>query len=965
MLPLVHFVRHGAAEQRAAGPRMAAALRRNPEYARPGGAIDFARDERDSYGAWLRTARHVPPAARAAALAPLPSRPLVSLLCAVGAGPLDGTLRALQAQAYDRWELCAVAAPDADSALHALAAAEPRLRLLPAPGPDGAALQAALDAARGDCAGVLEPGDRLHPLALATLLRPLLDGHDAVYADEDRITDAVLHADPVFRPAPSPELLLADEAVARAGLVRTALLRGAGGFRPGCGGAAAFDLALRVLPSLAPGRVAQVPHPLFHRTGPQPDRRADAAEAVRRVVPGAKARPEGGTGLAVVFTPRDRPLVSAVITGPNATVPGPLGPEWLLGACLHGLRHGTDWPALEILVAHGGPFTPEQAAALDAAGARVVAGGANAAAAGSDGAFVLLVDEGITPKRPGWLAALVGAAGRPGVGVAGARLFFPDGRLRHTGLVLQDGLPARPFFAADGDVPGAAGMPHALRACLAVSGACQLLPRAAWDAGGGHDGTLAARLAGADLCLRLGAKGLRTVYVPEASLFHASPLSPPVTDAEAAPFRARWGTAADPFYPSALPTHPSLGTRGIADGRGTPGEARPYPAAALERSWTEGINWLGPVDRASGLGTAARGYVAACAATGLPVRAVPLDRIFAHQAAVPGPPPGPVQDFPVTVFHVNADLSPGLPALYPDAFVGSRHRIGFWVWELPDAQPEWAAAARLFDEIWTPSAFCTAAFRAVTDRPVLTVPHALLPRPLPDRAAARAWLQAACGVPPGAFVALYMLDAHSVVARKNPAALLDAFGAEFGDDPGTVLVLKVSNLGHLARSAWPEDRALLARLRHLPPNVRLVSTVLADEALQRLLGAADCYVSPHRSEGFGLTVAEAMQLGLPVIATDFGATTEFVRPGTGLPLEYGLVPLAADRGPYRAGQLWAEPSVPHLRALLRQLAGDPDGRAALGEAGRALVTRRFSLEAVGRVVRQRLARIAAARRPGG
>ena len=947
--PLTHYAGHGAMEQRSAGAYMDAFLRQHPAYQRPGGGLDAARDDRTSYDAWCRTARHVPPAAQAAARAMVPGRPVISvLLHASDAVGLQGALDSLRAQVHAGWELCATAAPDAVRALKVLVGKDRRVRVLPLPeGGVDDGLNVALAAARGGWAWMMKGTDRLHPLAFATLATAS-PGCDAVYADEDWMpSDGDLPRAPVFRPAWSPELLLADEALARACLVRTGRLREVGGFRAGCGGATVFDLVLRALLPLPPGQVAQVPHALVHRTGPQPDRQADAAGVVSRVLPGA-AVTLGRTGPAVVFAPVGEPCVGVVITGSNATVPGPLGPDWLLGACLAGLRGGTDWPALDIAVAVAGPLAPWQEQVIAAMGARH-APGIDAAARAVRGDAVLLLHEAVTPRGPGWLRAMLGALQRPGVGVVGARLSFPDGRLCHAGLTVQEGAPVRPFFASPGD--GADAMPHTLRTCLAVSGDCMLVSRGAWKAAGGLGEAWPGSLAEVDLCLRVAAQGLRTVYVPEAALFHARPVPLAVPLADAERFREMWAARTDPFYPGALPSWTPLGAVPLDAALGTPFEARPLPPGAVP-----GITWFGPVNRASGLGTASRGYLAACAAAGLGVRVVPLDREFAHQPMVEGPPPGPMQDFPVTVLHVNADTLTNRSALHPEAFLNARARVGLWVWEMAEARPEWAAAARRMHEIWVPSAFCAKAFRAITDVPVAVVPHVVPRRDRPGRATTRAALHTAYGVPPGAFMALYMLDTHSYVARKNPQALLDAFAAEFGTPVGTpaVLVLKVSAPLHLQGSPWPEDQALLHVVRSPPPNVVVITDTLDDAALVQLLGGADCYVSPHRSEGFGLTVAEAMALGTPVVTTDWGATSEFVTFGTGLPIECAMVPLDADRGPYRAGSLWADASVPHLRTLLRQVANDRTMREAVGAAGQSLVRHRFSAAAVGAVIRQRV-----------
>ena len=962
--PLLHFIEYGDAERRSAGPRADAALRRDPGYDRPGGVTSYARTERESSAAWFRSLHHASPTLRAEALAAIPD-PLVSLLMPPHQSGAEATLRSLQAQAYPHWELCAVPHPATAAVLHTIAVAEPRLRVLPQAArgtaanadAEAAALNAALVAAQGSWTAVIDPGDTLHPLALATLLRHAAT-HDAAYADEARITPSYASASPhrtslridqLHRPAWSPELLLSDQLLARATLVRTALLRAAGGFPPGCGRAAALGLMLRVLPVLPPWRIAHLPYPLILRGPAAPSRPADNARAVAAATLHATVAPHQADS-----------RVSVIVTTAPTTIPGPQGPVSLLDACVQALRHRTAWPLEDILIRPATPLLPSQAATLEAAGARLLPPGtplaaAVAATASPDAApWILLLDDGLTPLSPDWLEFLLGAARRPGVAIAGPRLLFPDGRIRHAGLTLVAGLPASPFFAAPAGTPHQAGVPDTLRTCQAVATACLLISRTAWDAASGADDALPHILAGPDLCLRLAQRGLRTLYVPAATLIDASPLPPDLAPEAAAPFRAHWAATEDPYIPLELRSDPPLGTYSLFDTRAVPGA---QPPAALE-AWTAGLTWFGPVNRSSGLGTAARNTVAACAGAGLKVRAVPLDALFAHQPEVSGPPAGPLQAFPVIVLQANADTVPALRAHSPGILLGSQYRIAAWVWELPEAPPEWRAAAAPFDEIWVPSAFCAQAARAVTSRPVTVIPYPIPPRPALTPAIRRA-ARKAFGIPQGVFTVLYAFDTYSFVARKNPAALLDAFEAEFGTDPRALLILKVTAAHHLQANSWPENEALARRLADPPANVRILTETLPDQGLVRLMQAADCYASPHRSEGFGLTVAEAMATGLPTVATSFGAPAEFVLPGAALPLDHTPTTLPEARGPYAAGQSWAEPSIPHLRSLLRQLAGDPTLRTTLGQAAQALIAQRFAPVTVGQLIRRRLSAIAA------
>jgi glycosyltransferase involved in cell wall biosynthesis len=203
------------------------------------------------------------------------------------------------------------------------------------------------------------------------------------------------------------------------------------------------------------------------------------------------------------------------------------------------------------------------------------------------------------------------------------------------------------------------------------------------------------------------------------------------------------------------------------------------------------------------------------------------------------------------------------------------------------------------------------------------------------------------------FVFLYVFDASSVVERKNPHCLVDAFEAAFSDHDRVRLVLKVSN----ADKDPPFSRYLDTLVARNPRCVVLRQTMDIHE-LAGLVGASNCYVSPHRAEGFGLTVAEAMALGVPIIATDYGGTVDFVTEEVGFPLRYRLVEVDRDHGPYAKGAIWSDPSREHLQELLRRVVACPRLVAARAERARTHMIENFSAAAVGRRISERLAAIA-------
>jgi glycosyltransferase involved in cell wall biosynthesis len=372
------------------------------------------------------------------------------------------------------------------------------------------------------------------------------------------------------------------------------------------------------------------------------------------------------------------------------------------------------------------------------------------------------------------------------------------------------------------------------------------------------------------------------------------------------------------------------------------------PAGAHPSIRLPGVNFYSPIGVVSGLGTAGRGYLAALRAAAVPLSIVPVHELFVHQASVGRAERQQWRRYPVALVHVNADSVHRFLHFHARTFARAEYKIGIWVCELPALRDEWWSELRHFDEIWVPSTFCQRAVQAMTAKPVIVVPHVVSPSEA-QQPGYREKLQ--IGGDEVAF--LYAFDALSIVERKNPHCLVDAFEAAFSDRDRVRLVLKVSNA-----DKDPEfSRYLDALVERNARCVALRQTMGPDE-FAGLVRASDCYVSPHRAEGFGLTVAEAMSLGVPVIATDYGGTVDFVTEEVGFPLRYRLVEVDRDHGPYAKGAIWSDPSREHLRELLRIVVANPGAAALRGQRARARMLEGYSAAAVGLRIGKRLAAIA-------
>jgi glycosyltransferase involved in cell wall biosynthesis len=296
-----------------------------------------------------------------------------------------------------------------------------------------------------------------------------------------------------------------------------------------------------------------------------------------------------------------------------------------------------------------------------------------------------------------------------------------------------------------------------------------------------------------------------------------------------------------------------------------------------------------------------------------------------------------------TIAHVNADQTLIVRQQLADVFEASEYAIGCWHWELPELPDAWTAAAQPLDEIWAPSAFIQSAVSRKVSIPVVHMPHGVEVTELDPCSPEE------LGVPRGRFTFLCMFDFDSVVARKNPLAAAEAFRRAFPDATTAALLIKTTSADR-----HRDAHAQLSEALRAVPGVQLVDRTLSRARTNGLIAACDAVVSLHRSEGFGLVLAEAMDLGKPVIATGWSGNMDFMNSGNSCPVAYELVTLDRDHGPYRAGQQWAEPDVEDAAQLMRRVANDAAFRAHIAERGRQTIRTQFSPRAAGERYRRRL-----------
>lgn len=366
------------------------------------------------------------------------------------------------------------------------------------------------------------------------------------------------------------------------------------------------------------------------------------------------------------------------------------------------------------------------------------------------------------------------------------------------------------------------------------------------------------------------------------------------------------------------------------------------------------VRLTGYLSHTLGLGAAARGYAQALDAAGVPVRTVSVPL---HHLALPVElaeeygrhvfedmvHDGVHHDFEIVA--VNAEELPSfVKRLGDDYFQGPK--IGIWGWETDTIPPRWQRAFALVQEIWVYSDFMAQNIGAAAPVPTVALPPPVQPPAepaVPER----------LGLAEDRFLFLFVYDYLSTIQRKNPVGLIEAFKRAFKPGEGPQLLLKTIN-GPLRPLA--EEEVLWAAHGH--PDIHVIDCSLTPPQLNGLMAGCDCYVSLHRSEGFGLTMAEAMAIGKPVIGTGYSGNLDFMNERNSYLVEYELGRVGPDCEIYPPEGSWAKPSVEHAAELMRRVAERPREAAEIGARAREDIVRQLSPQATGEAMRRRLEELA-------
>ena len=354
---------------------------------------------------------------------------------------------------------------------------------------------------------------------------------------------------------------------------------------------------------------------------------------------------------------------------------------------------------------------------------------------------------------------------------------------------------------------------------------------------------------------------------------------------------------------------------------------------------SKAINYYGYIRAESGLGMASRGYISILRSLGYKVTAINLPCGLSEVDFDVDESPN--DDALFNLIHMNADSMHYFFTKISDSHIKGKINIGLWVTELSAFRGDWFDSFSPLHEIWVPSDFCNQAVSSLSPIPVHTIPYVVQAQDIDADRLTRSYYE----LPDKGYIFAFMFDCSSFIARKNPFALVRAFRELNQKYSDIYLALKLSNA-----HKDPATFELLMKEIGDNKNVIIIERSFSEIELSGFYKNIDCYVSPHRSEGFGLTMAEAMLAELPVIATDYSGSKDFVIAEHAYPVRSKLKVIEQNYGPYFKGLIWGDPDPRDLLFQMSEAYLNGNESRLKGALAKKVILEKFSVLAIGKLI---------------
>ncbi len=484
-------------------------------------------------------------------------KPLISVIMPVyNANPkwLSMAIESVRTQSYTHWELCIADDASTDGqvleTLKHYQQIDPRIivNYRSKNGHISQASNSALEMASGEWLALLDHDDLLAEHALFWVVKAMNQKPELalIFSDEDKLDKNGRCKDPYFKCDWNYSLFLSQNMISHLGVYKTELVKKIGGFRKGYEGSQDYDLALRCIEQIAPGQIHHIPRVLYHwRVHPQSaasgiEAKNYAVDAAQRALADHMERTHADAEVVVIspfgyrikYTiPEPFPLASIIIPTKNN--------KYVLQICIESIILKTDYSNYEILIVDNNSDDPEtKTLLLELANHKQItvisdtrpfnfSAINNKAVENASGAYICFLNDDTEVISPGWLTEMLSHAMQPGVGVVGARLWYPDDRLQHGGVILGlGGIAGHTHKFLPKDDPGYFGRANLIQEFSAVTAACMVMPLEVLEQAGGFDEeNLGIAYNDVDLCLKIKTLGYRIIWTPFAELYHHESVS--------------------------------------------------------------------------------------------------------------------------------------------------------------------------------------------------------------------------------------------------------------------------------------------------------------------------------------------------------------------------------------------------------------------------------------------------------
>jgi len=297
----------------------------------------------------------------------------------------------------------------------------------------------------------------------------------------------------------------------------------------------------------------------------------------------------------------------------------------------------------------------------------------------------------------------------------------------------------------------------------------------------------------------------------------------------------------------------------------------------------------------------------------------------------------------INIFHINSNVTHEFFSKNQDIKLAGHYNIVYWAWEFPEVSDKTIEFLNIFDELWVPSDFCVNIFTKCTGNPVLRFPH-----PIQKLATSDEFDFNEYNIKSNSQVYVTIFDSLSTTIRKNPEATIESFIKVFKDDPESVLIVKTHNLDR------SKDAQKALEKYSTIPNVIIINEHFSKEKLHSLIQKSDVLISLHGSEGFGLTMAEAMSYGKIVVGTGYSGNLDFMNVNNSFLIQYDFIKTTNTKGLIAEGLTLAKPDIEDAVEKLKYIKDNFNALTKIKKNAEDQIRENFSIESIGNLFKIRL-----------